>query len=140
MKQISFMQTSPSCLSAFPVSAQLLSAAIDQRYFPLSLSDTSTQSAKRRSEKGHLCLPGLPGDEEKAVIGGIYPVGASLADHHTSPGVSSTAVAPVMLQKTKSMKYDFITTCSHVGVKGFVPIKGVRHLPEGVHLSTLRSL
>lgn len=58
---------------------------------------THTQSANQRSEKGHLCLPGLPGDKEKAVIGGIDPVGASLADHHSAAGVS--AAAAVMLQE-----------------------------------------
>lgn len=59
---------------------------------------TYTQSANQRSEKGHLCLPGLPGDEEEAVIGGIDPVGASLADHYAAAGVSAAAVAAVMLQ------------------------------------------
>ena len=60
---------------------------------------TYTQSANQRSEKGHLCLPGLPGDKEEAVIGGIDPVGASLADHHSAAGVSAAAAAAVMLQE-----------------------------------------
>lgn len=64
---------------------------------------THTQSANQRSERGHLCLPGLPGDEEEAVVGGIDPVGASLADHHSASGVSTAAAASVVLQKDSSM-------------------------------------
>lgn len=66
---------------------------------PITHMHTHTQSANQRSEKGHLCLPGLPGDKEKAVIGGIDPVGASLADHHSAAGVSAAAAAAVMLQE-----------------------------------------
>ena len=65
---------------------------------PHAHTPTHTESANQRSEKGHLCLPGLPGDEEEAVIGGIDPVGASLADHYATAGVSAAAVAAVMLQ------------------------------------------
>lgn len=51
------------------------------------------------SLKGHLCLPGLPGNEEEAVIGSIDPVGASLANHYSSSGVSAAAAAAVVLQE-----------------------------------------
>lgn len=70
--------------------------------FP-SHTHTHTQSANRRFEKCHLCLPGLPGDEEEAVIGGVDPVGASLADHDATSGVSTAAAAAVMLQKGNYM-------------------------------------
>lgn len=63
-------------------------------------SHSLTQSANQRSERGHLCLPGLPGDEEEAVVGGVDPVGASLADHDSATGASAAAVAAVVLQKT----------------------------------------
>lgn len=67
---------------------------------PVVASHSFTQSANLRSEKGHLCLPGLPGDEEEAVVGGVNPVGASFADHDSTTGVSAT-VAAIVLQKNK---------------------------------------
>lgn len=76
----------------FRHSSTLFSASLA---FP---SHTRMQSANQRSEKCHLCLPGLPGDKEEAVIRGIDPVGASLADHHSTSGVSTAAAAAVMLQ------------------------------------------
>lgn len=59
---------------------------------------THTQRAYQNSRKGHLCLPGLPCDKEEAVIGSVNPIGAPLANHHSSPGISTAAVAAVMLQ------------------------------------------
>lgn len=69
--------------------------------YPFTHTCTHKQAANRRSEKGHLCLPGLPGDKEEAVIRSIDPVWASLANHHSTSGVSTAAVAAVMLQKVK---------------------------------------
>lgn len=67
---------------------------------PTIASHSLTQSANQRSEKGHLCLPGLPGDKEKAVVGGVNPVGTSFADHDSAAGVSAAAVAAIVLHKT----------------------------------------
>lgn len=86
----------------FPVTAQFLLSAVAHFSASLAFSShtyTHTQSANQRSEKGHLCLPGLPGDKEEAVVRGIDPVGTSLADHYSAAGVSTAAVAAVMLQK-----------------------------------------
>lgn len=49
--------------------------------------------------RGHLCLPGLPGDEEEAVVRSVNPVGASLADHHSTASVCAAAAAPVVLRR-----------------------------------------
>lgn len=88
----------------FPVTAQFLLSAVAHFSASLAFSShaythTRTQSANQRSEKGHLCLPGLPGDKEEAVVRGIDPVGTSLADHYSAAGVSTAAVAAIMLQK-----------------------------------------
>lgn len=86
-------QLSSSCLLSLTSQHHLLSLHTH--------THTRTQSANQRSEKGHLCLPGLPGDKEEAVVRGIDPVGTSLADHYSAAGVSTAAVAAVMLQKKK---------------------------------------
>lgn len=99
-------------------------------------ASTNTQSANQSSEEGHLCLPGLPGDEEEAVIGGINPVGASLTDHHSAPGVPAAAAAAVMLQK-HNYTYNFITARGDVV---YTYAKSMSHLPRGVHLLYLGSL
>lgn len=43
--------------------------------------------------------PGLPCDKEEAVIGSVNPIGAPLANHHSSPGISTAAVAAVMHER-----------------------------------------
>lgn len=91
----------PTSVLSQPNSLCLLSFSIT--CFPISHAHTTAHSANQRSEKGHLCLPGLPGDKEEAVIRGIDPVGTSLADHYPATGVSTAAVAAVMLQKNNDI-------------------------------------
>lgn len=52
---------------------------------------------------GNFSLPGLPGDEEEAVVRGVDPVGAALSDHNASASASPAAAAPVVLSKTSSI-------------------------------------
>lgn len=108
-RQTSFLsQLSSSCLLSLTSQHHLLSLHTH--------THTHTQSANQRSEKGHLCLPGLPGDKEEAVVRGIDPVGTSLADHYSAAGVSTAAVAAIMLQKKKIYTYNLIITSSDAGV------------------------
>lgn len=93
-------QPQVSCHSPIPcVCSRSASLAFPSHAYIHTHTHTPAHSANQRSEKGHLCLPGLPGDKEEAVIRGIDPVGASLADHYPATGVSTAAVAAVMLQE-----------------------------------------
>ena len=49
----------------------------------------------RRSTKPH--SPGLPGDEEEAVVGGIDPVGASLAHGDPASAIAAAAAAAAVV-------------------------------------------
>lgn len=79
------------------VCVQLYDVSAGQTEASLSFSHHTVNY--ERSGKGHLCLPGLPGDEEEAVIGSVDPVGPSLADHHSTSCVSAAAAASVILKE-----------------------------------------
>lgn len=89
---------------------------------------THTDKVNHVSIKGHLFLPGLPGDEEEAVVGSIDPVGASLANHYSSPGVSAAATAAVVLQRKQvlifSLQYAEIKICRKGWKRRSLTIRG----------------